>query len=170
MAEKFGINLVDLNYEPLIMLENPDCSVFPKIHLPKIAFNHFIISVPVLKAHSLAGMTGSLKNMMGFAPPKYYSGKYGFWKKAVFHGQMQQSVIDLNRYLVPNLSVMDCSIGMAEFHLGGAQCNPPVNKIIASFDPWEVDRTAAELLKLDWKDIEHIAVNSPRQSIHDDLS
>lgn len=157
LAEKYSIPLIDLNYEPLKSLKIPGCVVFPEIHLPEIAFSHYIISVPVLKVHSLARMTGTLKNMMGFAPPEYYSGGYGTWKKAAFHINMQQSIIDLNRYLVPNLSVMDGSIGMAEFHLGGAHCDPPVNKIIAGYNPWEVDRNAAELLGLDWRSIGHIA-------------
>ncbi len=157
MAEKQGVPLVDLNYGPVKMLKNPDCPVFPEMYLPEIALSHYIISVPVLKAHSLAGMTGSLKNMMGFAQPKYYSGRYGFWKKAVFHGKMQESVIDLNTYLAPNLSVMDCSIGLAEFHLGGAQCDPPVKRIIAGYNPWKVDCEATGLLGLNWNNIGHIA-------------
>lgn len=157
LAEKYGIELVDLNYEPLRSLKNPDCPVFPEMHLPEIAFSHYLISVPVLKVHSLARITGTLKNMMGFAPPKYYSGSYGAWKKAVFHNKMQQSIIDLNKYLIPHLSVMDGSIGMAEFHLGGAHCDPPINKIIAGYSPWELDRRAAEILGLDWRSIGHIA-------------
>ena len=52
---------------------------------------------------------------------------------------------------------MDGSIGMAEFHLGGPHCDPPVNKIIAGYNPWQVDREAAELLGLDWRKIGHIA-------------
>lgn len=158
MAKKQEVALVDLNYGPARHLKNPGCPVFPEMHLPEIAFSHYIISVPVLKAHSLAGMTGTLKNMMGFAQPKYYSGSYGIWKKALFHGKMHESIIDLNKYLVPNLSIMDCSIGMAEFHLGGAHCNPHVNRIIVGYNPWEVDREAAGLLGLNWRDIEHIAV------------
>jgi uncharacterized protein (DUF362 family) len=157
MARRQGIPLVDLNHEPLKRLKNPDCTVFPEMYLPEIAFDHYIVSVPVLKVHSLAKMTGTLKNMMGFAPPEYYSGQYGIWKKAVFHGRMQESVMDLNRYLVPHVSVMDGSIGMAEHHLHGAHCKPPANKIIAGYDPWEVDREAAGLLGLDWRDIRHVA-------------
>ncbi len=157
MAEKLDVSLIDLNYGPVKVLENLNCPVFPKMYLPKIAFNHYIISVPVLKAHSLAGMTGTLKNMMGFAQPEYYSGSYGIWKKAVFHNKMQESIIDLNKYLIPNLSIMDCSIGLAEFHLGGAECNPHVKRIIAGYSPWEVDREAAQLLGLDWNTIGHIA-------------
>jgi uncharacterized protein (DUF362 family) len=157
MAEKYGVPLVDLNYGPAKILKNPECAVFPEMVLPEIAFSHYIISVPVLKKHSLAGITGTLKNMIGFAQPEYYSGHHGIWKKAVFHGKMQDSIIDLNTYLVPDLSVMDCSIGMAEYHLGGAHCDPHVNRIIAGHNPWEVDREAAGLLGLNWKNIRHIA-------------
>ena len=82
LARRHSVTLVDLNTSPLRKLENKNCPVFPEIYLPEIAFTHFIISVPVLKAHSLYMITGTLKNMIGFAPPKYYSGRFG-WKKSV---------------------------------------------------------------------------------------
>jgi uncharacterized protein (DUF362 family) len=95
--------------------------------------------------------------MIGFAPPKFYSGRFGGWKKSVFHQNLQQSIIDLNSYRSPDLSLMDASVGLAEFHLGGSHCSPPVKKIIAGFSPLEVDRQAAKLLGLDWKRIPHLA-------------
>ena len=156
LSKRYGISLVDLNKSPLTKLENKNCSVFPEIYLPEIAFTHFIISLPVLKAHSLAVITGTLKNMMGFAPPRYYSGKFGRWKKAVFHGDMQQSIIDLNMYRSPDLSLMDATAGLAEYHLGGRHCSPPVGKIIAGFNPIEVDRIAATLLGFNWEEIPHL--------------
>ncbi len=157
MATRQGVPLVDLNTAPLTKVKNKNCFVFPEMYLPEIAFTHFIISIPVLKAHSLATMTGTLKNMMGFAPPKYYSGRFGVWKKAVFHGNMHQAIIDLNRYRSADLSLMDATIGLADHHLGGSRCNPPVNRLIAGFDPLEVDRAAATLLGLDWKRIPYLA-------------
>ncbi len=156
LARAYGLELLDLNRAPLREVEQPECLVFPQMQLPEVAFLYYIISVPVLKAHSLATITGSLKNMMGFAPPEHYSGRYGNWKKSLFHGRMQQSIIDLNRYIAPDLTIMDASIGLAEFHLGGPPCDPPVAKIVAGYNPWEVDREAAGLLGLDWRTIEHI--------------
>ena len=158
MAERLGVPLIDLNYGPVRKLQDPDSTVFEVMHIPEIVFSHYIISVPVLKKHSLAIMTGTLKNMMGFAQPQYYhSDSHGMWKKSVFHGRMQESVMDLNRFLVPDLTVLDASVGMAEYHLGGPHCDPPVNKIVAGYNPFEVDREAAGLLRLDWREIEHIA-------------
>lgn len=156
LVEKYNVSLLDLNHAPLAKKYNPNCRVFPDMMLPEIAFSHYIISVPVLKAHSLATITGALKNMMGFAPPQYYSGSYGTWKKAVFHNQMHQSIDDLCCYIQPDLSIVDASVGLADFHLGGNQCNPPVNKIIAGFDALEVDRKSALLLGIDWRDVPHL--------------
>lgn len=156
LAEKHNISLVDLNYAKLKKLSKNSCTVFPEMYLPEIAFTHYIISIPVLKVHSLSTITGSLKNMIGFAPPKYYSGRFGIWKKAVFHDNIHQSIIDLNQYRTPDLTLLDASIGMAEYHLGGPQCEPPVNKMIAGFNPLTVDREAAQLLGVNWQDVPHL--------------
>jgi len=156
LAARHDVELIDLNHAPLKRLENANCPVFPEMYLPKIAMSHYLISVPVLKAHSLAEITGTLKNMMGLAPPKHYSGRFGSWKKAVFHGRMQQSIVDLNTYRTPDLTLMDATVGMADFHLGGPHSDPPLNRIIAGFDPVKIDRRGAELLGLRWQGIGHL--------------
>ncbi len=165
LSDQCKVPLIDLNHAPLRKVKNRRCSVFPEMHLPEMAFTHFIISVPVLKAHSLAEMTGTLKNMVGFAPPEYYSGKYGVWKKALFHGDMQQAIIDLNRHRCPDLTLMDGSIGLPEYHLGGAKCDPPVAKLLAGFDPLAVDRMGAGFLGFDWKKISHLCPETPYEPV-----
>ena len=156
MARRLKVELVDLNLAPTVCLKKPELKVFPEFHMPEIAMSHFILSVPVLKAHSLAKITGTLKNMMGFAPPKHYQAG-GHWKKSVFHQRMHESIVDLNRYRTPDLTLLDATIGLAEYHLGGAHCDPPVNRIVAGFDPVAVDRLAAQLLGFNWKKIPHLA-------------
>ena len=156
LAARFSLELVDLNDAPLKTVYDSSRSVFPEMHLPEIAFTHYVVSLPVLKRHSLASITGCLKNMMGFAPPEYYSGGGGSWKKAVFHLNMQESIKDLVSYRAPDLSVMDATVGMSDYHLGGRRCSPPVNKILAGFDPLAVDRESAKLLGLDWRTIGHL--------------
>lgn len=157
LADRCGVALLDLNHAPLRRLERADCTVFPEMYLPEIAFSHYLVSIPVLKAHSLATITGTLKNMMGLVPPEHYAGRFGTWKKAAFHGRMQESIIELNRYRCADLTVMDGRIGLADYHLGGPPCDPPVGRILAGFDPREVDRVAAERLGLEWRDIPHVA-------------
>ena len=75
LAQEKSVELMDLNKAPLIKLKNPKFKVLPVCYLPEVAMRSFILSVPVLKAHSFSSVTLSLKNMLGFAPPEYYQGK-----------------------------------------------------------------------------------------------
>ena len=161
LARELSVELVDLNRAELRRLSDSRCPFLPEVWLPEVAFTHFIVSLPVLKAHSLSAMTGAMKNMVGFAPPEHYAGRHGSWKKATLHGDIHQAIIDLNRYRRPDLSIMDASVGLVDYHLGGPACDPPVGKAIAGFDPREVDRTACGFLGIDWRSVPHLA-SSPQ--------
>jgi len=155
LAESMNIPLLDLNKAPMTEVKRDDCRLFPSLRLPKIAFESYILSIPVLKAHSLAGISGTLKNMLGLPPPAEYQ-RSGHWKKSAFHQHMQESIIELNRYVTPDLTVLDGRIGLAEHHLGGAECEPPAGTLVGGTDPLAVDRRAGELLGLNWKSIPHL--------------
>jgi uncharacterized protein (DUF362 family) len=156
LARRHDVDLLDLNSAPLIRRMDPNCQLFPEMWLPEAVFDHLLISLPVLKAHSLCRFTGSMKNMMGLAPPKHYAGQFGSWKKAAFHHRLDQAIVDLNHYRCPDFTVMDASVGLADYHLGGARCEPPVNRILAGADSRALDREAATLLGLDWKGVGHL--------------
>jgi uncharacterized protein (DUF362 family) len=94
--------------------------------------------------------------MMGFAPPAHYAGAGGIWNKAALHRDLQQAIIDLNRYRSPDLTLMDAAIGLPDQHLGGRHCDPPVGKLLVGTDARSVDRASAELLGLDWRRIFHL--------------
>lgn len=157
MARLKGVKLVDLNHEPLRALRDPSRPVFPEMHLPEIILDCFVISLPVLKVHSLAGVTGAIKNMMGAAPPQYYGSGGGGWKKSRFHTRMQASVRDLAFYRMPDMAVMDASQGMRDYHLGGPTLSPPPNLILASRNALALDRESCALLGVKWRDIGHLA-------------
>lgn len=156
LARRWGVDLVDLNTAPVQTVANPAGVCHPAMALPEIALTHYLVSVPVLKAHSMADITGAMKNMMGLLPPEHY-GRGSAWRKAAFHENLHQSIRDLNRCRPPDLSLMDASVGLAAFHLGGPPCDPPAATLIAGYDPREVDRRAAGLLGLDWRRIPHLA-------------
>ena len=155
MARQLDVELIDLNDAELVKLDNEKCRRLPEIFLPQIALESYLISVPMLKAHSLAGVTLTMKNMMGLAPPTHYQ-QGGHWKKASFHTQIQEAVFDLNRYRHADFTVMDATVGMAEAHLSGPTCDPPLNRLLAGFDPVAIDAYATELLERNWQDIGHI--------------
>jgi uncharacterized protein (DUF362 family) len=155
LAVTHGVELVDLNEAELIELHDARCRGFPSFMMPRLVMESFVISAAVLKAHSLATVTLSMKNMIGVAPPAFYQ-RGGHWKKSVFHDEMQNSIFELNRYRKPDLACIDASIGLAEHHLGGPACDPPVNRLLAGFDPVAVDAAAAGLLGIPWQQVGHI--------------
>jgi len=155
MAGELGVELLDLNLAPLRRLSLPHCQRWPEMFLPEILFDSFLLSVPVLKAHSMAEVTLTMKNMLGCAPPVHYQCG-GRWKKSAFHEQIQEAVLDLNRYRTPDFTLLDATVGMGEAHVWGPPCDPPLRRLAAAFDPVAVDAYGADLLQRDWRRIGHI--------------
>lgn len=155
MARKRGIELLDLNVEDLCEKVEPSFTRWPEMYLPEILDDCFLLSVPVLKAHTLAKVTLTMKNMMGCAPPSHFR-EGNSWGKSKFHTDIQEAVFDLNRYRTPDFTILDASIGMAQAHLWGPHCDPPVAKLAASFDPVAIDTYGTSLLGFRWQEIGHI--------------
>jgi uncharacterized protein (DUF362 family) len=155
LASKKNIRLVDLNEEPLRHLTNPECTCWPKMYLPEMLFDVFLLSVPVLKAHSLAKVTLTMKNMMGAAPPSHFQ-QGGAWKKAAFHARIDPAVFDLNTYRTPDFTLLDATIGMQQAHLWGPTCNPPKNRLAAGSDPVAIDVWGTDLLGFDWHQVGYL--------------
>jgi len=154
LAKSSGTVLVDLNHADTTELFDHRCRIFPKFMMPRLVMDSFLISVPVLKKHSLAKVTLTMKNMLGCAPPDHYGGF--IWKKSRFHKNMHRSIFEMNLYRTPDLTILDARLGLASHHLGGPECIPPVGKLIGGFDPVAVDAYGAGLLGVDWRNVEHI--------------
>ena len=155
LANRHDIQLMDLNESPLVCLKERGMKFFPKIWLPEIVLEATLISIPVLKVHTLSGVTLSMKNMIGLLPPRHYQER-GHWKKSVCHRDIHRAIFELNRYRSPDFTVLDARRGMASSHLGGPELTPPPGIILAGEKAWEVDAHAAGLLGRDWKAIDHI--------------
>ena len=155
LATAKNLRLVDLNEEPLRHMKNSECICWPEMYLPELLFDVFLLSVPVLKAHSLAGVTLTMKNMMGAAPPQHFQ-QGGAWKKAAFHARIDPAIFDLNQYRTPDFTLLDATVGMQEAHLWGPTCSPPKNKLAAGVDPVSMDVWGTELLGFDWQKIGYL--------------
>jgi len=83
VAERWGVGLVDLNRDEFIEVELRDPLALKQVRAAKTALERAIISVPKLKPHSLARVTLSLKNMMGFSP------------KGAMHNHLSEKIVDL---------------------------------------------------------------------------
>ncbi len=157
LSSRFGVPLIDLNAEPYRTMQNQDCGCWPEMHLPELLYDVFLFSIPVLKAHTLAGVTLTMKNMMGAPPPEQYQ-QGGHWKKSSFHANIHEAVFDLNRYRTPDFTLIDATVGMQEAHLFGPTCNPPKNRMACGYDPVAIDAWGSDLLGFGWQNIEHICM------------
>ena len=181
LAEKYPIELIDLNLAQRIKKENPNAIKLKKVYLPQISFESFIINLPVLKIHSEAKMTAALKNVFGFYLNsnwlmKKVGGLFGrsgegwlatrssalrrsevWWNKSELHfSGVNNSIKDLNNYIKFDFNLVDASIGQLESEVHGLPCSPPIGKIIAGFDAKKVDIACAPLLNLDPKEIKYL--------------
>jgi uncharacterized protein (DUF362 family) len=157
LARDHGVELVDLNHAETVTLTDESNNFLKQFHIPQIVLESYLISVPVLKAHSMTDVTLGMKNMIGVAPEKYY-GAGGHYKKWRLHKELDQAIIEINKFRKPDLTLIDAAVGMATAHLWGPKCDPPVGKIVASFDPVAADRVGCDLLNKDWRQVGHIVM------------
>lgn len=162
LSSKYNIELIDLNKSERILIKDINAHILKEAILPKIAFESYIINLPVLKIHSEARMTASLKNVFGFflnsewlyqdKNSEIYLPKSevnGWWNKSDLHNSnLDQAIIDLNSYIRFNFSIVDASIGQLVSEVHGIPCSPPLGKIIAGYNPIEVDKECATLLNI----------------------
>ncbi len=158
LAARKNVELIDLDAQPYVRFTNHHLQFLKEFHIPEPLLDAFVVSIPVLKAHSMAKVTLCMKNMFGIAPARVYGGSA--YKKAKLHGrtndELQHYIFELNQYRKPDLCVLDATVGMATAHLWGPQCDPPVNKILASADCVAIDACGAQLLGFDWRSVGHI--------------
>lgn len=156
MAGRLGLKLVDLDREPWERQEHPGACLYKTFPLPRILAGSFIISVPVLKEHTITDVSLSLKNMIGICPPGEFSGYLAYKKSRVHKDDVDRAIVDINLHCPVNLAVIDGALGMRGSHLGGPVMKPPAAIIIAGTDPVAVDAAGAGKLGLDWQKIRHL--------------
>jgi uncharacterized protein (DUF362 family) len=141
-----GVKLLDLDQEETVRLPVAHHHVWDEVIVPKVLLDKFIISVPVLKEHSLCGVTISLKNMIGILPAPHYSGYWTYKKSQVHKYDTHGCIADIIQVVSPDWAIVDASQGMKDHHLSGSPIEPPLNLVYGSVDPLEADRFGCELL------------------------
>ena len=158
LAKKYGIELIDFNEAETVELENNNALQLKQFHIPVIVRDAFVISLPVLKSHSITLTTIAMKNMFGIAPGKFYAGS---WNKSRLHSpSTDKSVVDVCLYKKPDLSIVDASVALKGSHLSGRQ--KKIGLILAGFDPVAVDALGSELLGHNPKRLEYLRLANQR--------
>ena len=99
------------------------------------------INVPVLKHHSLARLTLSMKNLMGVC-----AGMRG-----LMHQGLGEKLVDLTDFISPELTVVDATRFLTRNGPSGGNVADVtvLNKVIAATDPVLADAYAGELAGVD---------------------
>ena len=158
LVDRYGVELVDLNEDEYELRENPNTFVLSQLDIPRTLENCYLISLASLKKHSLAGITLTLKNMLGIVKPAKGA---RVRKKSRFHINLHENIVDINIYRKPDLAIID-GRERIDFEIGGP--SKELNVFLFSTDPVAVDAIGATLL--DYKEpklIKHLSLAQEKQ-------
>jgi len=155
LSDKYNIPLLDLNETEMTRIQDERFKRFSFIEYPAPLLTGFLISLPVLKEHSEAGVTVSLKNMLGAYPASYYKEPGHSWKNIMHKFPIEFSIHDILVCKFPDYAICDASIVQLENEINGY---PKELDILLAGDPLELDKKGALLLGRNWKRIKHLVL------------
>jgi uncharacterized protein (DUF362 family) len=112
-----------------------------------------IVSMAKMKTHHWVGATLSMKNMFGILPGSYYG-----WPKNLLHvAGINQTIVDINTTIRPQLAIIDGVVGMEG---DGPIMGEPVeaNVIVMGRSLPAVDATCARIMGINPAKIRYIEV------------
>lgn len=104
------VPFVDLNYDDIYTVPNEgNHSPLKTLSLPAtLRHVDWIVSMPKMKTHHLAGITVSMKNLFGVLPGIIYG-----WPKNVLHfAGINKCILDINTTVKPHFAIVDGIVGM----------------------------------------------------------
>jgi len=143
VAERWKVRVVDLNKDQFIEVRPQNPLALKKVKIAKTALESTIVSVPKLKPHRMAGVTLSLKNMMGAVTPK-----------GSIHNHLSQKIVDLASIIKPSLAVVDGIIAGEGHETSGSPIE--MNLVIAGTDPVAVDAVGAAVMGIPPENVKHL--------------
>jgi uncharacterized protein (DUF362 family) len=153
LLRNFAIPFVDLNRDELIHTRlRASYMGMKSLWLPRTVLEaDFLVSMPKIKAHHWAGVTLSMKNMLGTVP----GARYG-WPKNILHWKgIQESILDVCATIPVHFVIADGIIAMeGNGPLSGTA--RPLGKIVLADDPVAADATCARLMGFEPDRILHI--------------
>lgn len=152
-----GLRFVDLNHDDVYAVANRHgLSKLPTLYFPRtLKRADLVVSLPKLKTHHWAGVTLAMKNLFGLMPGICYG-----WPKNVFHkAGIDESILDINHAIQPQLAIVDGIVGMEGD--GPIMGTPRWSRLLVlGRNLTAVDATATRLMDLDPARIPYLAAAS----------
>jgi len=162
IAEKEQVKLIDLKKDTFIPMGISNGKVFRILKIPReVAEADAIINIPVLKTHDMFPVSLGLKNMKGVIHEN---------DKQRFHSlDLAQCIVDLNKLVLPRLTVIDGTIGMEGL---GPVYGSPANMgiIITSYDTVAADSVGSAVMGIDPMETSYIKLASEQGLGESDIS
>jgi len=156
LARALRVPLVNLHTGDLVEVKLPDAFVFDKLTLHRsLVETDLLCSVPMMKTHSLAGVTLGMKNLVGVFPGAIYQsvrGRMHDTTAKVEPSGTAAAVVDMVRANKLGLVVIDASSAM-EGNGPFAGAIVPMETIVAGTNPLAADMVAASLMGFDAAEI-----------------
>jgi uncharacterized protein (DUF362 family) len=110
VIDDLRLRFVDLNHDDVRQVPlRSNYTRFGSMWLPVSLLDaDFVVSLPKLKTHHLAGMTASMKNFFGVVP----GAVYGWPKNPLHFHRIEYSIVDLVATVKPALTILDGIVGM----------------------------------------------------------
>jgi len=156
LARSLRVPLINLHTGELVDVQVPGAFVFDKVTIHRsLVETDLLCSVPMMKTHSLAGVTLGMKNLVGVFPGTVYQAVRGRMHDAaakVEPSGTASAVVDMVRANKLGLTVVDASSAMEGFGpTNGTQV--PMETIVAGTNPLATDMVAAYLMGFEPQEI-----------------
>jgi len=151
VANRLGVEVVDLNQDDQVEVTVADAFVMPRFAVAKTALQaDILLCVPVIKTHIRTGITCGLKNMKGVLP--------GDEKKRTHKLGLDKGIVDLNRAIRPTFTIVDGIVGVQGAWSSHVEETDRValNVVTAGRDVVAVDAVCAAIAGFDPKEILHV--------------
>ena len=149
-TQKLGIKLVNLNEEASVEVEVPSGKALKKIKVPKLVLDSdVLINVPKMKTHHLTTVTLGMKNLKGVLPGAEK-------QQSHIHG-IHQSIVDINKIIKPELTVVDGIVAMEGM---GPTFGDRVELglVVAGRNVVDVDKVCCEIMEVDPFHVKHLRI------------
>jgi len=153
------LDFIDLNHDAVGSVANlGSWTQHKQLFLPRTLLSaDLVVSMPKLKKHHWVGVTCSMKNLFGVMPGIVYG-----WPKNVLHyAGIENSILDINQTVKPDLAIVDGIVGMEGDGpiMGSAK---PVGVIVVGCNLPAVDATCTRIMGLNPYGVHYLSGASGR--------
>ena len=139
ICDRRGVRLLDFHHGRSGPFKSPRGYI---LNMTKVPLSYdYVISLPVLKAHGVCGITGALKNQFGYLTKAERLKMHSHFKN------IHQGIAEINVLMPPNLFLVDAVetlIGTNEVRHGGKKGN--LGYMLAGKDPVLLDSFGVKIL------------------------